>query len=97
VDRACKDEEVIYEIDAAAGPRGPVRISADKIVNGVRENMGAFTLSYDSSADQWFADLNARIRARWTFVARGDSIVGDLSELPGHRLVRRIAVRRMPR
>ncbi len=95
VDRACKDEEVIYEIDSAAGPRGPVRISADKIVNGVRENMGVFRLSYDSSADQWFADLNTRIRARWTFVPRGNSIVGDLSELPAHRLVRRIAVWRV--
>jgi len=95
VDRACKDEEVIYEIDSAAGPRGPVRISADKIVNGARENMGVFRLSYDSSADQWFADLNTRIRARWTFVPRGNSIVGDLSELPAHRLVRRIAVWRV--
>jgi len=95
VDRACKDEEVIYEIDSAAGPRGPVRISADKIVNSLRENMGVLTLKYDSSADRWFADLNSRIPARWTFVPHGDSIVGDLSELPAHRLVRRIAVSRV--
>ena len=95
VDRACKDEEVIYEIDSAAGPRGPVRISADKIVNGARDNMGVFRLTYDSTADLWFADLNTRIRARWTFVPHGNSIVGDLRELPARRLVRRIAVRRV--
>jgi len=95
VDRACKDEEVIYEIDSAAGPRGTVRISADKIVNGARDNMGVFRLTYDSTAGLWFADLKTRIRARWTFVPRGNLIVGDLSELPARRLVRRIAVRRV--
>ncbi len=95
VDRACKDEEVIYEIDSAAGPRGPVRMSADKIVNGARDNMGVFRLTYDSSADLWYADLNMRIRARWTFVPHGNSIVGDLSELPAHRLVRRVEVWRV--
>ena len=95
VDRACKDVEVIYEIDSAVGPRGPVRISADKIVNGARDNMGVFRLTYDSTADLWFADFNTRIRARWTFVPHGNSIVGDLSELPARRLVRRIAVRRV--
>ena len=37
VDRACQNEEVVYQIDSAAGPRGPVTIRADKVVNGVRQ------------------------------------------------------------
>jgi beta-1,2-mannosidase len=97
VDRACHDEEVVYVIDSAAGPRGPVRWQADKIVNQVREPMGVSRLTYDSSGDNWFVDINTRFRGRWTLVVRGDSIVGDLSELPAHRLVRRIALQRMPR
>jgi hypothetical protein len=97
VDRACHDEEVIYVIDSAAGPRGPVRWQADKIVNGVREPMGVLRLTYDSTSQHWFVDLNMRFRGRWTLAARGDSLVGDLSELPAHRLVRRIAVGRMAR
>jgi beta-1,2-mannosidase len=97
VDSACHDEAVVYVIDSAAGPRGPVRWQADKIVNQVREPMGVSRLTYDSSGDNWFVDINARFRGRWTLMVRGDSIVGDLSELPAHRLVRRIAVQRMPR
>jgi len=94
VDVACHDEEVIYVIDSAAGPRGPVRWQADKIVNGVRENMGVSSLSYDSTSDTWFWDLNMRVRGRFTFRLRGDSLVGDLREGSSHRLVRRIAVGR---
>lgn len=94
VDRACHDEEVIYVIDSAAGPRGPVRWQADKIVNGARELMGISRFTYDSTAGTWFWDLNARGRARFTFAVRGDSLIGDLREVPSQRLVRRIAVGR---
>jgi len=89
LDRACRDEEVIYVIDSAVGPRGPVRWQADKIVNGVRELMGISTFTYDSAAKTWFWN-------RFTFAvgAGGDSLIGALRELPSHRLVRRIAVGR---
>jgi predicted GH43/DUF377 family glycosyl hydrolase len=97
VDRACRDEEVLYEIDSAAGPRGPVRWQADKIVNGVRENMGVSRLTYDSTAQNWFFDMQTRFHGRWTVAVRGDSLLGELQELPAHRLVRRIAVGRVSR
>ena len=97
VDRACHDEEVVYVVDSAAGPRGPVRWQADKIVNGARESMGVSRLTYDSTGQHWLVDITARFRGRWTLAVHGDSLVGDLSELPAHRLVRRIAVVRMPR
>lgn len=95
VDVACHDEDVIYEVDSAAGPRGPVRMQADKIVNGVRENMGVLRLTYDSAQDQWFVDLTGRLRARWTFDAHGDFMIGDLSELPAHRQMRRVNAKRV--
>jgi predicted GH43/DUF377 family glycosyl hydrolase len=97
VDRACRDEEVIYEIDSAAGPRGPVRWQADKIVNGVRGNMGVLRLMYDPPAQSWFFDMQTRFHARWTVAVHGDSLIGDLQELPAHRLVRRIAAGRVSR
>ena len=94
VDRACNDEEVIYVIDSAAGPRGPVRWQADKIVNGARELMGIAHMTYDSTAKTWFWDIPSSRHGRFTFALRGDSIVGDLRELPSQRLVRRVAVGR---
>ena len=94
VDRACHDEEVIYVIDSAAGPRGPARWQADKIVNGARDPMGTLLLTFDSTAGNWFSDINTRVRARFTLTVRGDSIVGDLRDLPSQRLVRRLAVGR---
>jgi hypothetical protein len=97
VDRACHDEEVIYVVDSAAGPRGPVSMRADKVVQGVRQPMGAFRLTYDSSTASWLAEFTtARFRARWTFEVRDSAMTGRLSELPSQRLVRRIAARRLP-
>lgn len=94
-DRACRDEEVIYDVDSAASPRGPVRFRADKVVAGVRENMGTLHLTYDSTTQSWSADLTtARIQARWTFQPQGETMVGALRELPSNRLMRRVAVRR---
>lgn len=62
VDRACHDEEALSVIDSAAGPRGPVRWVADKIVNGARENMGISMFSYDSATATWLWDITTRTR-----------------------------------
>ena len=94
IDQACRDEEVIYEVDSAAGPRGPVRMVADKMVGGVRQHMGALRLRYDSVAHSWWADLSTRFRARWNFTPTGDTLTGTLTELPSGRLVRRVSARR---
>jgi hypothetical protein len=96
VDRACGDEEVIYVIDSAAGPRGPVRMAADKLVNGVRQPMGELRLEYDAPSRTWSVDLDARFRARWSFRPQGEDLLGTLTELPGGRLVRRVTAHRVP-
>jgi hypothetical protein len=95
-DRSCRDETVVYEVDSAAGPRGPVRMRADKIVGGVREPMGVLRLQYDSTTRRWSMEFEARFHARWSFEPAGDSMLGALRELPSLRLVRRVAVRREP-
>jgi hypothetical protein len=93
-DTACKDEEVIYQVDSAASPTGPVHMRADKVVNGLREPMGAFQLRYDTTTHAWSAELTTRLHMRWTFETNGDRMSGTLTELPAGRLIRRIAVRR---
>lgn len=95
-DRACTDEVVIYDVDSAAGPRGPVRMSADKVVDGVRQPMGVLRLQYDSTSRTWFADFTTRVPVRWRFEPRGDVLVGTLTEEPSARVIRRVTARRGP-
>ena len=96
-DPACKDEAVIYQVDSLMIPTGPVRMSADKIVNGVRQPMGVLWLRYDSTAHAWSMEFQTRSRERWSFVANGDTMTGTLVELPSGRLVRRVTTSRQPR
>jgi hypothetical protein len=93
-DTACHDEEVIYQVDSAAGPAGPVRMVADKVVDGARESMGELRLRYDTTTRAWSAELRARSHMRWSFEPKGDAMSGTLIELPSGRLIRRVAVRR---
>src|SRR4051794_9131279 len=44
---ACNDESVVYHIKEVAGKPDTVNLSADKIVNGKPEFMGAFDFVYD--------------------------------------------------
>lgn len=93
-DPACADEQVIYRIDSTAGSPMRVRVRADKVVNGVREDMGDLHMQYDSTAHAWFADLTMRLQVRWSFQALGDTLTGSLTELPSGRLIRRVRARR---
>ena len=93
-DTACRDEEVIYQVDSAASPNGPVRMLADKVVNGARQPMGGFRLSYDSVQRAWSVELQTRIQVRWSFAPKGEQMSGTLTEVPSGRLIRRVAARR---
>jgi hypothetical protein len=95
-DTACGDEEVIYQVDSAASPSGPVRMLADKVVNGSRQPMGGFHLSYDAVQRVWSVELRTRIQARWSFTPHGDQLSGTLTEVPSGRLIRRVTARRGP-
>lgn len=93
-DAACRDEQVVYQVDSAAGPNGPVRMVADKIVNGARVTMGVIRLQYDTATHVWSAELETRFRARWSFQPKGPEMTGTLIELPTGRVVRHVAVKR---
>ena len=45
---SCHDETVVYHIKEVAGKTNTVNLSADKIVNGKPEFMGAFDFVYDA-------------------------------------------------
>ena len=93
---ACKDEVVVYLARPLVPPTDSVLLSADKIVNGVRENMG--DLRYGRhSAGTWRAEFkNSRVHLLWELRIEGDSITGTLTDLPSGRLARRVSLQRAP-
>jgi hypothetical protein len=87
---ACHDEVVIYEFTPGSTP-GAVRWSADKVVDGQRQPMGAFDLTYDSGGKCWAADFSSpRGGLRWCVVVDGDHLTGFGQRLPGKQTVRKI-------
>jgi hypothetical protein len=68
---ACHDEHVIYEVTQGAGTK--LKMSADKVVNGERQNMGDLECSYDGKT------LSCPIpRAMWAFEVSGSKLTGTL-------------------
>jgi len=93
---ACKDEIVIYTARPLVPPADSVLVQADKIVNGVREEMGELRYGRDS-AGAWRAEFkNARVHLLWTLRIDGDLMTGTLTDLPSGRLARRVSLRRAP-
>src|SRR5882762_3155931 len=59
---ACKDEQVIYDVQRKGSSSDTVTLRADKVVNGVREFMGAFDFSREPDS-AWVAKYeNPRVR-----------------------------------
>jgi hypothetical protein len=95
-DPACRDEVVVYDIDSLVGTDS-VLFKADKIVGGKRQPMGEMHFGYDPKGTTWSCELKTRVHALWSFQP-GDSVMrGTLVELPSHRLVRRVLVKRSTR
>ena len=81
----CKDEVVIYDI--AKSGSDEVKISADKVVDGKRLNMG--DLSCKERAGQ---DLVCAIpKGEWRFHVSGNRITGTINLTDG-TIYRRVAV-----
>jgi hypothetical protein len=93
---ACNDEHVIYDVRASQGTRDTVTLSADKLVNGVREFMGEFTfaLAADSS---WVAEFQTpRYHGRIVLHIIGNHMAGTLADVSSGRTVRALALDRLP-
>lgn len=92
---ACHDEEVIYEVTARASTRDTVDLRADKVVNGVREDMGALVF-VRGGGGRWTSNMvMPRYHGLWEFTVEGDSMTGSLIDLPDRTPARRVAVRRV--
>jgi len=93
---ACKDEQVIYDVQGKGSARDTVTLRADKVVNGVREFMGEFDFRPmpDSS---WVAQYeNPRVHLRIVLRVRGTHLTGAVRDEPTGRRVRELALERIP-
>jgi hypothetical protein len=92
---ACKDETVVYHITRVAGKSDIVNLSADKIVNGKPEFMGAFDFVYDAKKQTLTSEFqNSRTHIIMEFLMKGDVLEGTMIDLPARSLVRRMMVKK---
>jgi hypothetical protein len=81
---ACHDEHVIYEISDAG--KAKLKMSADKVVNGERQNMGDLACTYDGKTLSCpFA------KGLWAFEVKGAKMAGTLKLTDG-TLFRKVSV-----
>lgn len=91
---SCRDEVVIYEFRKAE-EADRVDLTAYKIVNGEKQLMGEFSLTWDAAQGAWTKDFqNERYHGLFTYVVHGDAITGTLVDLPSRHVIRNISVER---
>ena len=86
---------VVYHITKVADKPNTVNLSADKIVNGKPEFMGAFDFIYDSKKQTLTSEFkNERVHLLIEFVVKGDVLEGAITSLPDKTQVRQIKVKK---
>jgi hypothetical protein len=91
---ACQDETIVYEFKAGTQP-GTVHWVADKIVNGKREPMGEFDLTYDKTESCWKVEFTSpRVKVVWRLSVEGRHLAGTARLLPGNETVRKVDARK---
>src|SRR5262249_3681888 len=91
---ACQDETVVYEFKPGLQP-GTVHWVADKVVNGKREPMGEFDLTYDKAEGCWKSEFTSpRVKVVWRLSAAGRCLTGTARLLPGNETVRKVDARK---
>ena len=91
---ACQDENVVYEFTAGPKP-GSVHWAADKIVNGKRERMGEFDLTYDTAEACWRGEFSSpRVKIVWRLTVDGARMSGTGRLLPGNETIRKLELRK---
>jgi len=91
---ACNDEQVIYEARLKHRAPDTVTVSADKVVNGVRDNMGEydFVLAADSS---WVSEFRmGGNHGRIVLRIAGTRMTGVLLDVTSGRTARKMALER---
>lgn len=92
---ACNDEVVVYHITKVADKVNTINLSADKIVNGKPDFMGAFDLTYDPKKQTLTTEVKTE-RSHFTieFVLKDDVLEGGLFSFPDRTQSRRIKVKK---
>jgi hypothetical protein len=91
---ACKDEVVVYDAKAHPTAKDSVVISADKVVNGVREPMGDTTFGRDASGAWVSITKTPRYQVQIVLRIRGTGMSGELLDMPAGTRVRRLELTR---
>ena len=92
---ACNDEKVVYHIKAVDDKVNTVNLSADKIVNGKPEFMGAFDFIYDPKKQTLVTDFkNEMVHFLIEFVVKDDVLEGGITSLPDKTQARQIKVKK---
>ena len=92
---ACNDE--VTEYDFVPGSTDSMRgtIHAFKIVQGVRDSMGALPITFAPTAQRWDARFTSRRGdARWSFWIHGDTLLGELLVNPDSQVARHVVALR---
>ena len=90
---SCNDEVVVYHVKKIADKPNSVNLSADKIVNGKPEFMGAFDFIYDEKKQTLATEFKTeRVHLLIEFLVKGDVLEGSIISLPDNTQARRIKV-----
>ena len=93
---ACKNEVVVYRLEAVAGKPDVVLMLADKIIEGKRDPMGKLEFKYVEAKGELSCEFTiGQTHGLFQFTVSGDSMEGTLVLLPDRELVRRIKVKRV--
>ena len=89
----CHDEVVVYHISKAAAA-GVYTILANKIVNGVEEEMGTLDFVYDAAKQTLTCHMTDKQQRKsiWLFYINGNKITGTLRLEKDNKLYRKIEV-----
>ena len=94
---ACHDEKVVYRIAKPPDETGKVIIAADKIVNGVAEEMGVLEFKYDSAKQTLTNEFTrGNTHGLWELTVKGDVMEGTLTILPDKTIGRRVKLKKEP-
>lgn len=93
---ACKNEVVVYRIEAVPGKSGVVMLFADKIIDGERVPMGKLEFQYNEAKGELSCDFTInQTHGLWQFKVLGDKMTGTLVILPDKELGRNVKVARV--
>ncbi len=93
---ACKNEVVVYRMEAVPGKPDRVLWLADKIIDGERVPMGKLEFQYDAAKGSLLCDFRVgQTHGVWEFQISGDTLSGRLLILPEKTLGRLVKAERV--